>query len=378
MKRVLILLFTAASATATMAQSSKVVSAYNSMKAGEFDKAVEYIEPATEHEKTSMQEKTWRYRGQIYQGIAVSTEDFGIDKGTAALTALESYQKAIELDTKGRWEKENKLGAAQSQNLIINMGIQAYNDQDYPKAQKLFMAGANAAEGMGYVDTLAVYNTALSAEQAEDYDTAITYYKKSIEVDYLGPKMYLYLANLYQRQEMNDEYLAVVQEGRVKYPEDADLIVYELNYYLRNDKFEEAENNLKLAIEKEPNNKQLHFSLGVVYDNLGRTEEAAAAYQKAIDIDADYFDAVYNLGALYFNKGVEMNDAANSIEDNAKYAAAREEAKQVFIKSQPYLERAHEIDPTDMSAMGSLKQLYGLLGENDKYLEIKKKMEGAN
>ncbi len=378
MKRVLILLFTAASATATMAQSSKVVSAYNSMKAGEYDKAVEYIEPATQHEKTSMQEKTWRYRGQIYQGIAVSTDDFGVDKGTAALTALESYQKAMELDTKGRWEKENKLGAAQSQNLIINMGIQAYNAQEYAKAKDLFMAGANAAEGMGYVDTLAVYNAALSAEQSEDFETAITYYKKAIEVDYLGAKMYLYLANLYQRNEQPEEYLAIVQEGRTKYPEDADLIVYELNYYLKNNKFEEAENNLKLAIEKEPNNKQLHFSLGVVYDNLGRTEEAAAAYQKAIDIDPDYFDAVYNLGALYFNKGVEMNDAANSIEDNKKYAAAREEAKQVFVKSQPYLERAHEIDPTDMSAMGSLKQLYGLLGENDKYLDIKKKMEGAN
>ncbi len=101
------------------------------------------------------------------------------------------------------------------------------------------------------------------------------------------------MANLYEKQDMPEKYLEVIKAGRINYPDDADLIVYELNYYLRNDKFEEAENNLKLAIEKEPNNKQLHFSLGVVYDNLDRRDDAKTAYEKAIAIDPDYFRSYF-------------------------------------------------------------------------------------
>jgi Flp pilus assembly protein TadD len=182
---------------------------------------------------------------------------------------------------------------------------------------------------------------------------------------------------VYSKKEDQEGYLDVIKRGRVAYPEDSDLIVYELNYYLTNDKFEEAENNLKLAIEKEPDNKQLYFSLGVVYDNLGRTDDAIKAYEKAIAIDSEYFDAVYNLGALYFNQGVEMNNAANSIEDNKKYAAAREAAKAVFAKSKPHLEKAHELDPSDLGAMQSLSQLYALLSETEKYQAMKAKLDAA-
>lgn len=373
MKRILILLFVAAS-TAMMAQSSKVVSAYNYFKSQEYGKAAEYIDQAIENEKTMIQEKTWRYRGDIYKQIAISNEDFGIDKGAAAETALISYEKALELDKKKRYADLSSTGSSQSRNLIVNMGIEAYNEQDYAKAQKLFSTGADAAVRMGFMDTLAVYNAGLAAEQGKDYENAIKYYQQAADAGYLGPKMYLYMANLHQQNEDNEAYLAVVRAGREKYPEDGDLIVYELNYYLRNGQFEEAENNLKLAIEKEPENKQLHFSLGVVYDNLGDNDKAVAAYESAIAIDPNYFDAVYNLGALYFNTGVEMNNAANEIQDNAAYNKAREEAKQVFLQAQPHLEKAHELDPEDMGAIKSLSQLYALIGDNEKYKEMKAKM----
>jgi tetratricopeptide (TPR) repeat protein len=360
-----------------MAQSAKVVSAYNTMKSGEFDKAKDYIDAAITHEKTMGDEKTWRYRGEIYYGIAASDADFGVDKVTAINEAIKSYNKALELDIKEKWVDESRSGLGNAQVLAVNMGIVAYNEANYTQARDVFKIAADAAEDLGAFDTLSVYNGGLAAEQAEDYDAAVERYMRCTDVGYLGPKMYLYIANIYQKTEQPDKFLEIVQAGRVKYPEDSDLIVYELNYYLRNNKYEEAENNLKLAIEKEPNNKQLHFSLGVVYDNLGRKEDALAAYSKAIEIDPEYFDAVYNLGAMYFNEGVEMNNAANEIEDNKAYAAKREEAKAVFREAKPHLEKAHELDPTDLGAMSSLSQLYALLGETEKYTEMKAKLEAA-
>lgn len=357
------------------AQKVNVTTAYNEMRDGDFVEAREYIDKAIEDPKTKAEEKTWRYRGLIYNGLADS-EEANIPKAEAINEAIESFKKAIELDEKEKWLQENRTGLAKAQNKAVNMGIEAYNAKEYGKARDLFVMGELAAADLGVVDTLAMYNAGLAAEQAGDLEGAIEQYEKAIGVGYLGPKMYLYTANIYQKKDDQEGYLNIVQEGRSHYPENADLIVYELNYYLRNQKFAEAKENLKLAIEKEPENKQLHFSLGVVHDNLGETEKAEAAYKRALELDPNYFDAVYNLGALYFNKGVEMNSAANEIEDNQEYAAEKERVKEVFVKALPYLEKAHELQPDDRGAIASLTQLYALMDKTDKYMEMKAKLEG--
>jgi Tfp pilus assembly protein PilF len=376
MKRALIFVFMAITAIPALAQNANRVTAYNYLTEGEFLKAKEPIDEAVQHDKTVTDDKTWLYRGQIYTGLAMG--DYPeINKAEAVKTAIQSFEKSMELDVKEKWKQENMAGIAQAQNLAVNLGIQAYNESQFDKARDLFLVGDEAAANLGVVDTLAIYNAGLAAEQAGDPETALAQYRKAIEIEYLGPKMYLYTANLLQKQNDDEAYLALIQEGRKKYPEDADLIVYELNYYLKNQKFEEAENNLLLALKKEPDNKQLHFSLGVVYDQLGKKDQAAEAYKKAIEIDPEYFDAVYNLGALYFNQGVEMNNAANEIQDNKKYEAARNEAKEVFKKALPHLEKAHELDPNDVGAIASLQQLYALLGQNDKYQEMKDKLENV-
>ncbi len=376
MKRILSIVFIATAVTA-MGQNAKVVSAYNAKESGEYADARAYIDEAITHEKTMGKEKTWRYRGQIYQLIAMSDDDFGVSKAEAVETALQSFLKAKELDEKERYLDQTKLGLAQSQNLALNLGIEAYNEKNYEDSRDLFLTAANAASKAGVTDTLAIYNAGLSAEQAGDYDTALEQYSRAADTGYQGALMYVYMANIHQKQGNDDEYLKVIKEGRKAYPDNSDLIVYELNWYLQNEKFAEARENLQLAIKNEPDNEQLYFSLGVVYDNLGETDKAADAYKNAIEIKADYFDAIYNLGAMYFNQGVEMNNAANDIEDNAKYKAARDEAKQVFLKSRPFLEKAHDLDPKDTGAIASLSQLYAMIGENEKYEEMKKKLEAV-
>ena len=86
-----------------------------------------------------------------------------------------------------------------------------------------------------------------------------------------------------------------------------------LNIYLESKDYERAENNLKLAAEGDPTNEILWFSLGSVYDNLGKTELASEAYLKALELNATYFDANYNLGAMYFNEAVQGINAANDM-----------------------------------------------------------------
>jgi len=377
MKKLLSILLISASTFAAFGQNKNVTSAYMSMKDGDYGEAREFIDQATTHEKTMGDEKTWRYRGDIYYGIAQNEGDFGVTKATAVRTALESYLKAKELDEKERYLDKTRNGIALTQNLALNMGIQMYNEKRFEDSRDLFLVAAEGAEKMGVVDTLAIYNAGLAAEQAGDFDTAIREYYKAAETGYNGANMYLYIANLYSKQDMDDKYIEVIQEGRKEYPDSADLILYELNYYLVNQKFDEAKENLLLALEKDPQNKQLHFSLGVVYDNLGEKDGAVAAYKKAIEIDPNYFDAVYNLGAFYFNEGVEIINVANEIESQKEYEAKIAEAEEVFKTAQPYLEKAHELDPEDRGALVSLQQLYARTGDIERATEMKKKLEGT-
>jgi tetratricopeptide (TPR) repeat protein len=359
-----------------IAQNAKVATAYRYMTQGEFEKALENIEPATTHEKTADKEKTWRYRGDIFLGLA--TGEGEVNRVEALQEAQKSFSKAKELDTKGSWSNEILQGLNQTRAVALNAGIDAFSTEDFAGARDFFVVSGKVGADLGIVDTLAFYNGGLAAEQAGDYEGAIELYKKTAATGYLEGKMYLFIANVYNKKGDDEKYLELLKEGRSKYPNDADLIIYELNYYLGKGEFEQAERNLLLALEKEPDNKQLFFSLGVVYNELGQEEKAVKAYKDAIEIDPDYFDAVYNLGALFFNKGVEMNNAANEIQDNKKYDAARKEARKVFEDSKPYLEKAHELDETDKSALISLSQLYALLGENEKYMEIKKKLDASN
>ena len=92
-------------------------------------------------------------------------------------------------------------------------------------------------------------------------------------------------------------------------------------------------------------------------------EEAISAYLKAIEVKADYFDANYNLGALYFNQAVQGINAANDMwkpRMTNKEAAAQKkletDAKELFNTAKPYLEAAFAINPEDLQTIRSPKR----------------------
>ena len=131
--------------------------------------------------------------------------------------------------------------------------------------------------------------------------------------DYQVPNVFLFVSTLYRNTGKDEAALKILQDARVDYPREQSLIIEELNIYLTNKDFERAKTNLELAAEQDPTNEILWFSLGSVLDNIGMTEDAIVAYKKAIDVNSDYFDANYNLGALYFNQAVNGINEANEL-----------------------------------------------------------------
>ena len=102
-------------------------------------------------------------------------------------------------------------------------------------------------------------------------------------------------------------------------------------------------------------------------------------------VKADYFDANYNLGALYFNQAVQGINAANDMwkprmtkAESAAQKQLEDDAKALFGTAKPFLEKAHEVDADDLETMRSLRDIYARTGDDDKMLELSTKIKAAS
>jgi len=234
------------------------------------------------------------------------------------------------------------------------------------------------------IDTMAVYNAALCYEKADLTDLAIERYLDCAAIDYQVPNVFLFVSTLYRNTGKDEAALKILQDARVDYPREQSLIIEELNIYLTNKDFERAKTNLELAAKQDSTNEILWFSLGSVLDNIGMTEDAIVAYKKAIDVKSDYFDANYNLGALYFNKAVYGINEANELwkprmsrTEASVQKKLEDDSKEMFSTAKPFLESAFVADNKDVETIRSLKDIYARTGEDDKFLEMSNLLNGG-
>jgi tetratricopeptide (TPR) repeat protein len=393
MKKTAIFLIMVFATTLTFAQcKTKVVSAYNYTNNGYLDKAQKYIDEATTCADTKDWAKTWYYRGNVYLAIHLSKEaKYKSLDSNAIQTAYDSYQKAIELDTKKEYYQDIMLSLFVCGEQYYNKGVELYNLKRYDEAMNNFDKTATINGIFGLTDTLATYNAALCAELGRNPDKAKDYYIKLIKANYHQPLIYASLANIYTNKKDTASALSTIKKGRKIYPDNYNLIIAETNIYLTSGKSKEAKDILELAIQKDPTNSNLYYAIGTSFDALSNDTsksatdrdafftEAETAYKKAIELKPAYFDAIYNLGALYFNDGVRIFlEADKDPNDMTKYGKLKPIFEARFASALPYLEKAYELDPNDYNTLLSLKQLYAKTNQTDKYKLINEKLKALN
>ena len=358
-----------------------VVSAYNANQDGDYLKAAEFIDQAILDEKANVKEKTWRYRGNIYTNLA-SDSTLYAQVPDALEKAAASFVKADELDVKQRYSSERMADIARGATIAGNSGISYFNSGVYGRAGELFVTASEMTMMLGAVDTMAIFNSALCFEKASMYDRAVDQYMMCGGYGYQVPDVFLFAANIQKMEGDTAKALTTLQNARQDFPREQALIIEELNIYLVAGQFELAKENLMLAAEQDPTNEILWFSLGSVYDNLKMQDEAVEAYAKSLEIKADYFDANYNLGALYFNMAVQMVNEANDMwkprmskDEATKQKELEDGGKAMFSTALPYLEKALEVEPEDRETLRSLRDIYARVGMDEKMLEVSTKLK---
>ena len=348
------------------------------------EEAKEYIDLAYTNEGTSNEAKMWNYRAPIYLEIALKKPD--LDK-KAILKATDAYLKCLTKGKKDRiivrkWTpKEDILaGLIQCGYKLFNLGIDKYNEGDYQSSldfyEKIFDIVPFDEEDQlkrgNITEETILYNSFFSSSKLKNDTKSKELLQKLIDINFNEPAIYIQMSDIYKREGNIDKTIEYLSLGRDMFEDDQSLINTEINLYIELERTSELITKLGEAIELDPENSLLYFNRGTIYDQEGDLVNAEIDYLKAIEIDPSSFGSNYNLGALFFNKAVELNNTANSTSDNNKYKKLKKQADEFFNKALPYLESASSLNPKDKNTLLSLKQLYYMKGDYKRSDEMKK------
>jgi len=381
MKRVALLTLLVLGITTAFAQKGKVAAASQFLTTNDLDKAKEAIDLALEHEKSISWPKTYIVAAKVY------TEQYKGGKNIEDMKkAVSYYKKALELDAKGnekgkqkgKYEKEIQLALTMFKPDLTNAGIDGFNTENFDAALFAFesVLDVNALPVMQEegVDTAIVYNCALAAYNAKNWEKSEEYFNKSIDLKYGGGDAVLLLNQVYQTTGDSTKMGDNLKKGFESYPEDDRILTTLIQYYLDSKQNEEALEYLNTAIASDEDNPAFYYARGVLLEKIDQ-EKAIIDYNKCLDLDPENFNALYNLGVVYYNKGVEQQNVANDKTTTKEYEAALEIANEYWKKALPYMEKALEVQPGEGAVLETLKGLYYRFEQMDKYNEVNEQLK---
>jgi len=192
------------------------------------------------------------------------------------------------------------------------------------------------------------------------------------------PEIVKNIALIYKELGQNDKALAAIEAARSSNPDDIGLIITAANIYFELDNKEAFRVAMSEAIEKEPNNPVLYYNLGVVSGELGELEAAISYYQKSIELDPKNENSYLNMVALILDGEQDivnqMNSLGTSRADNLKYDELKEMRENLYKECVPILIDLISIN-NNIEAIRTLMNIYGTIGDNSGYMEMKNLLE---
>lgn len=335
---------------------------------------------------------------------------------------LASFNKVIEQEKNGKKKYTQQI----EQNIYPNLKANAINGAQELGRAKMFKEAAifyAAAYRVDPKDANNLYNAAAMAVNAQDYDRALEYY---IELDksgftgegtsytaknkatgefeafpnkttrdlsvkqgvYSDPKdekspslkgeIVKNIALIYVQKGETEKAKQAMSNARKANPDDVSLIIAEADLYLKTGDKETYKKLIGEALAKNPKDVDLLYNLGVV-TSATDPAEGAKYYEKALELDPNYLNALINLGVLQLNgeqKIVEqMNSLGTSAKDNQRYEVLKKQRNDLYAKSLPYLEKAHKIAPDNQEVIGMLAGVYQALERDADYKAMKAKIK---
>ncbi|WP_088340895.1 tetratricopeptide repeat protein [Robiginitalea sediminis] len=339
MKTKLILLAALFLGVVGFAQKSEIKDAEKALKNGDSDAAktaLESVQGSIGGADERMQAQYYNLLGQSYADLAAKGDNASFSK------AADAFMKAIEVEetsgkTKYTDEVQQRLRALAAD--LVNSAVDDNSAKNFDQAADKLALGYKVSPQ----DTVYLYYAASSAVNGGNYEKALGYYEQLKEIGFDGSSMVYKATNVEtgQEEEMDKAQRDImVKSGTYANPVD----------------------------EKRPSKKaEIVKNIALIYSQLGRNEEALAAYADARANNPDDVNLVLNEANLHYQMGDKdqfkalMAEAAEMAPDNADlhYNIGVINMEQDNIEeARAAYRRAIEIDPGYVNAQLNLSTTY--------------------
>lgn len=341
-------------------------------------------------------------KGDIYQDLCERElmarkvdKDSPLSADNPALVAFEAFQKAFSAGNGKKEMKEDLLKRLTGMDYTLLNAVIGYYEtkktaQAYALSRALF-TNKQLLKDNGQTSTLDTpgdFETALGVLWGLSKETGAVSRDADFIMDVLlkGPEtaqsyiIYYELAVAKGNAQAAEE---AARKGYEKYPENTELLFSLINVYVTTQQFQHLVPLLKKGIELEPANVGLYVVLAQVYEsNYNKYgyefdfNESVGYYTKALNIQKDHGDALYSLGALYFNKAAKYSSELSK----GGLSAGEQEKKTREMNNQldlalPWFKKAEAQNPNDPNTLMALSRIYGIKGDTQLAGEFSKRLE---
>jgi hypothetical protein len=410
MKKTLLVLMCLATISG-WAQKSQIESAALYFNNAEMEDAKKSIDAAFEHPDTKDNVKMLYFRAAIYDTIATSKNQKvrDLDINAAEKWAL-AAKRCLELDKKEIYKELMEYNVVNAAFACNSAAYDASQRGEYAKVQSYYQLVIDLLpfdkfddmKKNNLTEKSIVFNQFYFANKEKNKDDQKKFLKRLIVLDYKDHLIYAYLTNIYLEEGDTATAISYLDKGRTLYPEKKDLIGQEINIYISQNKLETLLQKVELANEQKPDDNDLIYTRGNLYDNAatgflneakklkkqveeinkkakteknvtikkqletsaketmvkvnelnkkagGFTAKAEADYFKALDLNPDMIDAYYNLGAITNNKTAVIAEKINTIEAKTqaeydkRYAGYKKVQDSIFRVAISQFEKVEEL-----------------------------------
>ena len=350
--------------------STELTSAKLYIQQKNWDKALETLQ--ADVAKNPQSDEGYYLMGTVYSELEKTDEM--IDAFDKSIAISDKYEKSIKEYRTFQWannfnrgvslfQRGNKTTDEDSTTMYYDLAIEAYqraiilepdSGETYRNLAFAYLTTGKAEESIEPLKTL------IDLEQAEEgyqYLGEVYYTLGANKMsDYQNTKD---VADSVKAMEYLESSITSLNEGLKKYPENSAMQVALTSSYIAADKIDVAIISAEKLVEKDPINKVYRYNYGVLLLNVEEYAKAETQLLKAIELDPDYENAIYNIGVTYVKWGTAINKEAE------KQGLISEDYKKKYEMAVPHLEKVVEKDPTNVAIWELLGKVYSVLGMND-------------
>ncbi len=172
-----------------------------------------------------------------------------------------------------------------------------------------------------------------------------------------------------EANENFEKAIEILLKGKEVHPESGDILLLLSNSYIAANKLDVAKDAFQEGVKQEPENKLYRYNYGSLLLNANEFEEAAVQLKKALEIDSEYENAIYNLAVTYVKWGAIIREEAEAQDIKS------DEYKTKFEAALPLLEKYLSIKEDEGAVWDLLGKVYANLGMTDKSKEAFEKAD---